>query len=127
MGFLARLFQKRETIYPDHIENAGEFRERVLESELPVILDVWGPGCPPCSRLMPVLVKIATRYQGRIRVAEISTSADRRLLGSLGVRSTPTIILYEHGEEVGRFVGFRPPNWFAEMIEAEFPEDDSEE
>ena len=73
---------------------------------------------------MPVLIRVATKYDGRIRVAELSTDAEPRLLQKLGVRATPTILVFEHGHEVGRMAGFRPEGWFDDMIATEFPEGD---
>ena len=56
-------------------------------------------------------------------MVEINTDAEPALLRSLGVRATPTLIMYEGGNEVGRMSGFRPEGWFDAMIEAEFPEE----
>jgi thioredoxin 1 len=64
---------------------------------------------------------VATRYDGRIRVVTVGTDADGPLLRTLRVRSTPTLVIYEGGEELGRMVGFRPEGWFHQMIQAEFP------
>lgn len=47
--------------------------------------------------------------------------ADPKLLARLDVRSTPTLIVFDRGEELGRTVGFRPAAWFDHMIETEFP------
>jgi thioredoxin-related protein len=51
----------------------------------------------------------------------VGTDADGPLLRTLRVRSTPTLVIYEGGEELGRMVGFRPEGWFHQMIQAEFP------
>jgi thioredoxin-like negative regulator of GroEL len=44
------------------------------------------------------------------------------LIAKLGVRATPTILVFERGQEVGRMAGFRPEGWFDDMIATEFPE-----
>lgn len=121
MGWLDRILG-RDKVTPTPVRTAEQFQEVVLDSPLPVIVDVWSQSCAPCRRLVPVLVDVATRYKERVRVVEISTDAAPAVLGQLKVRATPTIILFEDGEELGRTTGFRPPNWFHEMIEAEFPE-----
>lgn len=121
MGLLTKVFGKREKVTPEHIETLAVFRARVLECALPVIVDVWSPSCAPCKMLVPVLIDVATRHAGRVVVAEISTEAEPALLASLNVRATPTILVFEGGEEVGRIAGFRPSGWFDEMIETEFP------
>jgi thioredoxin 1 len=125
MGLLSALFTPKRQVLPIHIESAADFQREVIESELPVILDVWSDGCVPCRQLGPVLTDIATRYEGRIRVAELNTSAPLPLLRKLRVSATPTILIFTGGREMGRVVGYHPGSWFDEMIAVEFPEDAS--
>lgn len=122
MSILGNLFGGGPKVTPTHIETWDSFEEYVLKSDLPVIVDVWSPTCAPCSKLVPVLIDVATKYRGRIRVAELSTAAESRLLGALNVRATPTLLMFSGGKEIGRMAGFRPASWFDEMIAAEFPE-----
>jgi thioredoxin len=122
MSLLGKLFGGRPKVTPLHIETMDEFERQVVRSELPVIVDVWSSTCAPCRQLVPVLIRVATKYDGRIRVAELSTDAEPRLIAKLGVRATPTILVFERGQEVGRMAGFRPEGWFDDMIATEFPE-----
>ncbi|MCA9596728.1 MAG: thioredoxin fold domain-containing protein [Myxococcales bacterium] len=122
MGLLSSLFGPKHQVLPVHIETAEDFKREVAKSDLPVILDVWSESCVPCRQLAPVLTDIATRYEGRVKVAEVSTSGPIAVLQQLGVTATPTILVFHEGEEMGRAVGYHPSSWFEEMIEAEFPE-----
>jgi thiol-disulfide isomerase/thioredoxin len=123
VGFLSKLFTGRPEVLPTPISSLAEFRQTVLERDIPVIVDVWSPTCAPCKKLAPVLVEVATRYADRVGVVEINAAAaERALLNRLGVRATPTLIIYDGDEEFGRATGFRPRGWFDEMIAAEFPE-----
>lgn len=122
MSLLGKFFGSRPKVTPTHIETADEFAEQVLESDVPVVVDVWSSTCAPCRQLIPVLVHVATKYEGRIRVVELSTEAQPQLLARLKVRATPTILIFDGGEELGRMAGFRPEGWFDEMIATEFPE-----
>ncbi len=122
MGFLGNLLGLKAKITPLSVRDLEAFSSDVLKSDLPVIVDVWSESCAPCKQMVPVLINIATRYESRVRVVEISTDAQPGLLARLGVRSTPTLIIYQGGAEVGRMSGFRPEGWFDEMIAAEFPE-----
>ena len=121
MGFLGKLLGSQPDVTPEHVHTVDQFREQVLESDRPVLVNIWSPTCAPCKRLAPELVATATRYHDRVRVVEVGTTADPRLLGQLGVRSTPTTLVFEGGQERGRVMGYRSRNWFSEMIEAEFP------
>jgi len=123
VGFLSKLFSGRPEVLPTSVSSLAEFREAVIESDIPVIVDVWSPTCAPCKKLVPVLVEVATRYADRVGIVEINAAgAERALLNQLGVRATPTLIIYDGPKEFGRATGFRPRGWFDEMIAAEFPE-----
>ncbi len=122
MGLFGNVFGSRPKISPTSVRSVAAFEEHVAKSDIPVIVDVWSDTCAPCKKLAPVLVNVATKYDGRVRVVEINTDAEPALLARLGVRATPTLIMYEEGHEVGRMAGFRPEGWFDEMIAAEFPE-----
>jgi thioredoxin-like negative regulator of GroEL len=107
---------------PTAVRDLATFNDVVLKSDVPVIVDIWSETCAPCKKLVPVLINVATKYEGRVRIVEIGTDAEPVLLGRLGVRATPTIIVYARGKELGRQSGFRPEGWFDEMIATEFPE-----
>ena len=121
MGLLDRLFGAGgKKVLPERVRDLDAFRRLVLKSDIPVIVDVWSPSCGPCKKLEPVLIDVATRYEGRVRLVEIgSADAEPKLLARLGVRATPTLIVFDRGEELGRSTGFRPASWFDQMIETE--------
>lgn len=122
---LGSLFGRKATpkVQPIVVSDVEAFTREVTESEQPVIVDVWSGGCGPCHRLAPILVDVATRYEGRVKVVAINAGeSSPTLMSGLGVRATPTIIVYADGEELGREVGFLPASWFDQMIAAEFPE-----
>jgi thioredoxin 1 len=112
-------FAPKKKVIPTRIASFADFEREVLESDVPVILDVWSASCAPCRQLEPVLVEVATRYEGRVKVAEVSAQADARILAKLEVRATPTLIMFERGDEIGRASGYRPAAWFDDMIAAE--------
>lgn len=123
MGLWSSLFGPKREVLPTHIGSAVDFQREVMQSDLPVILDVWSESCAPCRQLAPVLTDVATAYEGRVRVAEVSTSGPLPVLRELGVSATPTVLVFRDGQELGRVVGYHPRSWFDEMIAAEFPED----
>lgn len=123
MGLLQRLFGGRPTVHPIPIRTHEGLQKLMQDFDGPVLVDVWSPNCAPCKRLGPVMTELATRYDGRARVAEIDvSSAEPTLTASLRVMATPTVIIYADGEEFGRVRGYRPPSWFHEMFQVEFPE-----
>lgn len=116
---LSGLFGATLKIQPTSVATEAAFREVVLGSPIPVIVNVWSSTCAPCKQQAPILVDLATTRQGKIRVVEIATTAEPALLAELGIQATPTTLIYDKGAEVGRVTGFRPKSWFDEMIKVE--------
>jgi len=119
MGWLGKLLGGREKKMPVSVRDES-FVTEVTRSDLPVILDVWSPGCGPCKLLEPVLVELATRYDGRVKVCEVNAAAAPRTMTQLGVRGTPTVIYFRKGKELERVVGFRGSLFHQETIEELF-------
>jgi thioredoxin-like negative regulator of GroEL len=84
-----------------------------------VLLDVWGPGCAPCKQLEPIVIRLATRYRGRVKVAELNAAEAPRTMEELGVMGTPTVLYFKGGHVVERVVGFRGEQYHSEFIEEE--------
>jgi thioredoxin 1 len=131
MGIFAKLFgPPEEKVWPVHIDD-NNFKAEVRRSSLPVVLDVWGPSCAPCKQLEPVIFRLARRYKGRVKVAEINAAAAPRTMQKLFVQGTPTVIYFKNGQEVERVVGLRGERYHEEVIENELleapaSEDDAE-
>ncbi len=92
--------------YPVTVTDA-DFKSSVLDSKTPVLLDLWGPSCPPCRQLAPVLQKLAREYAGRIKVAKLNVEEQSATVGQFGIRGIPTLILFRNGKETARTVGFQ--------------------
>jgi thioredoxin 1 len=95
---------------------SSEWQAEVVESGVPVLVDVFGTHCPPCRALAPTLDKLASEYDGRARVVKLDVEADRDLAGGLHVTSVPTVIAFREGEEMGRLVGLRPEAAYRKLL-----------
>ncbi|MEW6443640.1 MAG: thioredoxin family protein [bacterium] len=85
--------------------NADNFESEVLQSELPVVVDLWGPKCGPCLALMPDVEALSGEYAGRIRFAKVNVMENRRLCVTLKVLGVPTFLFYRKGEQKERITG----------------------
>lgn len=119
MGLLARLFgPSTPKVQPVHVDDEN-FVQEVARSALPVVLDVWSPGCGPCRMLEPLIVDLATAYQGKIKVAELNAAESMEYAARLGVLGTPTVVFLKGGREVHRVVGYVGSTYLREVVEAE--------
>jgi thioredoxin 1 len=73
------------------------FKQEVLHSQLPVLVDFWGPRCIPCKRLMPIFEELAADYAGKVKFCKINTSENRSLTQQFNVMSIPTLHFYKTG------------------------------
>lgn len=115
MGLLSKLFGLEPETLPLHIDDEN-FEREILRSSLPVMLDVWGPGCAPCKQLEPIVVRLVKRYEGRVKVAELNIEQAPRAARRLGVRGTPTVVYFSDRKEVERVVGLRGELYHDEII-----------
>ena len=79
------------------------FRDLVAEGQ--VLVDVWGPDCQSCLRMMPYVEKLAEESGGSLRVVKLEAPKARRLCMELKVMGLPAFLLFRGGEEVARING----------------------
>jgi thioredoxin 1 len=94
-----------------------EWQSEVVQSAVPVLVDVFGTYCGPCKSLAPTVDKIASEYEGRAKVVKLDVEADRELAVGLNITSVPTVIAFQNGKETGRLVGLRPERAYRELLQ----------
>ena len=97
--------------------NESNFKTEVTQSEIPVLVDIWSPGCAPCATLAPTIMRLAGKYDGRIKVAQLNSQAAPKITSRLGVRGTPTVLFFKQGRVVERVVGVRGQHYYEEIID----------
>ena len=83
------------------------FREEVLESDKPVLLDFWAPWCGPCRMVVPLVEEIADERPD-IKVGKINVDEEQELAMQFGVMSIPTLVVMENGKIINKSLGARP-------------------
>ena len=91
------------------------FREEVMDSEKPVLLDFWAPWCGPCRMVAPILEEIAEERPD-IKVAKVNVDEEEELASQFRVMSIPTLLVMKDGEIVNQSVGARPKQAILSML-----------
>jgi len=93
------------------------FDEKVLKSDLPVLVDFWADWCGPCKMIAPVLEELAQEYAGRLTIAKINADQNPETGQKYGVMSLPTLNLYKNGEVVDQITGAKPKRVLTKLID----------
>jgi len=76
---------------------------QTISSPTPVLVDFGAAWCGPCRQLHPILEALAVEWAGRLRIVYLDVAANPQTPAQEGVLSLPALILYQHGQELGRW------------------------
>ena len=99
---------------PLEMGSTPDFDRLVAHATMPIVVDYWAPWCGPCRMVAPELEKVAARQAGRVLVVKVNTDVLNDLGARHGIRSIPTLAIFDGGREIARTTGARP----AQDIEA---------
>ncbi|MFC1674956.1 thioredoxin [Candidatus Omnitrophota bacterium] len=96
--------------------NDKNFKEEVLDSQIPVLVDFWAAWCAPCSMIAPLVQQTAEEYQGKLKVCKLNVDTAPETASEYDVMSIPTLAVFKKGKLVERVVGVVPPDELAAAI-----------
>lgn len=83
-------------IMPVYITD-NNFREEVLESPIPVLVDFWSPKCRACAEISPTIDQLAYEFAGKLKICKINIDENMSTAVRFGVKAVPTFIFFRGG------------------------------
>jgi len=98
--------------------NSSIFKKEVLESTLPVLVDLWAPWCMPCRIISPIVEELGSDNQGKLKTCRLNTDENQNIAAQCGIQGIPTLLFFKDGQEVDRLVGVTPKPLIQKKIDA---------
>ena len=97
--------------------NEENFDSVVMNSDKPVLVDFWAEWCGPCKMLTPTIEALAEEYKDTSSIVKINVDDSPTIATKYGIRSIPSILLFNNGDVVEQRVGAVSKDELASMLD----------
>ncbi|MCP5361853.1 MAG: thioredoxin [Hyphomicrobiales bacterium] len=94
----------------------ANFKQDVLESDTPVLVDFWAEWCGPCRQLSPLIDELSKEFDGKLKVVKVNIDHNPETPTQYGVRGIPTLIVFKDGKPAATKVGALPKSALQEWV-----------
>jgi thioredoxin 1 len=97
--------------------SSTEFDSKVLQSEVPVLVDFWAEWCGPCKAIGPSVEQLASEYEGKAKVYKLDVDNNGDIAERYGVMSIPALLVFKGGKVVDQMIGAAPKPNIAALLD----------
>lgn len=97
--------------------STGEFDAKVLQSDVPVLVDFWAEWCGPCKAIAPSVEQLATEYEGKAKVFKLDVDSNGPIAERYGIMSIPALLVFKGGKVVDQMIGAAPKPQIAALLD----------
>lgn len=92
------------------------FKEEVLESKVPVLVDFWAEWCGPCQMVLPIVEELADEVTDA-KICKVNVDEQMELAKEFRVMSIPTFLVFKDGEKVKSEMGAKTKEELKSLLE----------
>ena len=83
----------------------SNFKDEVLSSETPVLVDFWAEWCGPCKMIGPILEELAIEMDGKLKIVKVDVDNNSQTSMKYAMRSIPTLMIIKNGSVAAQHIG----------------------
>lgn len=92
--------------------------------QIPVLFYFWSDRSQHCQQLTPLLERLAQEYAGQFILAKLDCDKEQMVASQFGLRSIPTVYLFQNGQPVDGFQGPQPEEAIRALLEKVLPREE---
>jgi len=99
------------------IENMQSFEKQVLQSKIPVVVDVYTEHCPSCIKMLPAFNAVAKDFHKRVKLFKVDGGQASDIAQKYSIQRVPCILVFKDGKLIDRHNKAMTRKELSELIE----------